>query len=67
MSDELIEGVKVVENGAAHILRLQNEGYKYQVMFFWKNDNFGTETDLPIQISKNIFSFKIVPGLKITA
>ena len=34
MSDELIEGVKVVENGAAHILRLQNEGYKYQVMFF---------------------------------
>ena len=34
MSDELIEGVKVVENGAAHILRLQKEGYKYQVMFF---------------------------------
>ena len=34
MSDELIEGVKVVENGAAHILRLQIEGYKYQVMFF---------------------------------
>ena len=34
MSDELIDGVRVVENGAAHILRLQNEGYKYQVMFF---------------------------------
>ena len=34
MSDELIDGVRVVENGAAHILKLQNEGYKYQVMFF---------------------------------
>jgi intracellular sulfur oxidation DsrE/DsrF family protein len=34
MSDELIEGVKVVKNGAAHILKLQSRGYQYQAMFF---------------------------------
>lgn len=34
MSDELIEGVRVVKNGAAHILKLQSQGYQYQAMFF---------------------------------
>ena len=34
MSEDLIEGVKVVKNGVAHILKLQSEGYHYQAMFF---------------------------------
>ena len=34
MPTELIKGVKLVPNGAAQILKLQDAGYHYQAMFF---------------------------------